>query len=140
MGSAYISPGLRRLVYERAGGRCEYCLIPASVVFANFEYDHIFSQKHGGKTHAGNLALCCTLCNKLKGSDLSSFDPITNEVVPFYRPRRHRWLDHFELHGAQITPVTAIGRATVQVLKLNLAARIQEREHLILAGIFKVPA
>jgi len=52
------------LVYQRAGGCCEYCLIPEAVAFANHEIDHIIAQKHGGPTEADNLALSCVLCNK----------------------------------------------------------------------------
>jgi 5-methylcytosine-specific restriction protein A len=56
----YISPALRHLVYERAGGCYAYCLISAMAVFATHEIDHIIAQKHGGPTVADNLALSCS--------------------------------------------------------------------------------
>lgn len=74
MSPTYIPIALRRLVYERAEGCCEYCLMPETAVFATHEIDHILAQKHGGKTEANNLALACALCNKYKGSDLASLD------------------------------------------------------------------
>ena len=82
MSNTYIPPALRRLVYERAGGCCEYCLIPETAVFAGHEIDHIIAQKHGGPTDADNLALSCAVCNKHKGSDLASLDPETGLMFP----------------------------------------------------------
>ena len=90
----YIPVALRRLVHERAGGACEYCLVPEAMTFAPHEVDHIVAQKHGGATDADNLALSCALCNMHKGSDLASIDPETGEVVPLFHPRRQRWSDH----------------------------------------------
>jgi 5-methylcytosine-specific restriction endonuclease McrA len=90
MGSVYIPPALRQLVYQRAGGCCEYCLIPDAVTFAGHEIDHIISQKHGGSTEANNLALACVLCNKHKGSDITSLDPTTGAIVPLFHPCRDR--------------------------------------------------
>ncbi|MDZ7290269.1 MAG: HNH endonuclease [candidate division KSB1 bacterium] len=139
MSSAYVPSALRQLVYERARGRCEYCLISEMVTFASHEIDHIISQKHGGPTEAGNLALCCVLCNKHKGTDIASLDPTTGEIVPLYHPRRDRWLDHFQLIGAQIIPLTPKGRATARLLQLNHPDRVEERELLIAAGVFSLP-
>lgn len=93
----YIPAKLRRLVYELADRRCEYCLIPEIAVLAAHEVDHIISQKHGGSTESENLALSCALCNKRKGSDIASLDEETGDIVALYHPRRERWLDHFQL-------------------------------------------
>jgi 5-methylcytosine-specific restriction endonuclease McrA len=41
MSSTYIPAALRRLVYDRAEGCCEYCLTPEAAVFASHEIDHI---------------------------------------------------------------------------------------------------
>ena len=133
----YISAALRRLVYERAGGCCEYCLISESAVLAVHEVDHVISQKHGGPTKADNLALSCALCNKFKGSDLSSLDADTGQIVPLYNPRRDLWSDHFQLSSGQFVPLTPTGRVTVRVLQLNKPDRTEERKLLIAAGIFR---
>lgn len=75
MSAPHIPAPLRRSVYERAAGRCEYCRIPDTLTLAPHEIDHIIAVKHGGLTESENLALSCTLCNKRKGSDLASLDP-----------------------------------------------------------------
>jgi hypothetical protein len=44
-----IPDNLRRLVTERAGNRCEYCLLPQSVALHKHEPDHIIPNQHGEK-------------------------------------------------------------------------------------------
>ena len=86
MSETYINAALRKQVYRRARGCCEYCLLPDIAAFAPHEVDHIIAEKHGGLTAAENLALSCTLCNKHKSSDLTSIDPETGDIVPLYHP------------------------------------------------------
>ena len=138
MTTVYISSALRQAVYARANGRCEYCLIPESVVLAAHQVDHIIALKHGGLSDLNNLALSCTLCNKHKGSDLASLDPETGQVTPLYHPRRDRWAEHFELEGGRIVPRTAAGRATARLLQLNTPERVDERLLLVAAGLLEV--
>lgn len=57
MSPVYVSSALRRNIYERAAGRCEYCLLSADDGFFPHEADHIIAEKHGGATTADNLAL-----------------------------------------------------------------------------------
>lgn len=78
--STYIPSALRKLVYGRANGCCEYCFFPEIATLASHEVDHIIAEKHGGLTEADNLALSCVLCNKHKGSDLASIDPETKKT------------------------------------------------------------
>lgn len=80
---------LKRLIQQRATDQCEYCLIPRDYAFLPYEPDHIIAVKHGGKTRAENLAWTCRPCNRRKGSDLSSIDPVTSEITPLYNPRSH---------------------------------------------------
>src|SRR5712692_524060 len=84
MAQVYIPTALRRLVVERASGRCEYCGLSEALAFAPHELDHIIAQKHGGQTEADNLAFSCALCNKHKGSDVASVDPETGQIAPLY--------------------------------------------------------
>lgn len=72
MSSSYISVELRRFVYDRAQGYCEYCLIHETITLIRHQFDHVIAEKHGGLTNPDNLALCCAICNKHKGSDLTS--------------------------------------------------------------------
>ena len=51
-----------------------------------------------------------------------------------FHPRRYRWNDHFVLLGAVIEPLTAEGRATARLLKLNLDRRVIERQLLVAVG------
>jgi hypothetical protein len=127
MSLTHVPAELRRLVRERANRRCEYCLISEINTFAVHEIDHIVAEKHGGKTSLENLALSCTLCNRRKGSDLSSIDPKSGELVPLFHPRKDRWEDHFCFNGAHMDALTATGRATVQMLGLNAEMRLAER-------------
>lgn len=131
-----MAAGLRRLVRERAQVRCEYCLTPESVSFLPHEPDHIVAQKHGGATDESNLALCCSLCNKHKGTDLASLDPTSGEVALLYHPRRDRWAEHFQLAGLRIEGVSPSGRATVRLLRLNRAECLDERALLASAELW----
>ena len=129
-----IPPALRHLVFERARQRCEYCLIHQEVSIYSHEVDHVVALKHGGQTQADNLAVACLPCNRSKGSDLTTFDPISNALVPLFNPRQHIWSEHFILEDAIIVGLTPIGRATVVLLKLNAPTRLLHRRALIVQG------
>ncbi len=103
MSQTYIPVPLRRLVRERAQGRCEYCLIPESLTFAPHWIDHIVAEKHGGKTESENLANCCVLCNQRKGSDLTSIDAETGEIVPLFHPRAPNGTIIFDFPAAALS-------------------------------------
>lgn len=130
-----IPAHLRRLVIERAGECCEYCLLHQDdTALFNHEVDHIIAEKHIGQTVANNLAFACFDCNRYKGSDIASIDPDTGKVTPLFNPRQQVWTDHFILEGPLIIPLTAEGRATVQLLRLNTEQRVRRREGLIELG------
>ena len=137
MSRTHIPAILRRLAYERAVGRCEYCQMPERFSFALHQIDHIIAEKHGGATLADNLALSCILCNKHKGSDLASLDPLTGEITPLFHPRSRNWLEHFtlEANGIMVSP-TAEGRATIRLLQMNQAERVEERRLLLTSGFW----
>jgi hypothetical protein len=129
-----IPPALRHLVFERARQRCEYCLIHQDVSIYSHEVDHVVALKHGGQTQADNLAVACLPCNRSKGSDLTTFDPLSNALVPLFNPRQMCWREHFILEDAIIVGLTPIGRATVVLLKLNAPTRLLYRQALIVQG------
>jgi hypothetical protein len=130
----HVPAATRRVVRARAAGCCEYCLIPERLSLAAQWVDHVVAEKHGGRTEVDNLALSCALCNQRKGTDLTSIDPETGDVVLLFNPRRDRWADHFRLDEARIEPLTAVGRVTVRLLQLNAAERLQERALLAQLG------
>jgi len=129
-----IVASLREQVAQRAGRRCEYCLISEQQSFARHQVDHVIALKHGGESALDNLALCCSLCNRRKGSDLSSLDPATGQLVPLFHPRRDQWSEHFELGGGEFIARTASARATIRLLRLNRPDRVKERELLVRSG------
>ncbi|PZO44300.1 MAG: HNH endonuclease [Shackletoniella antarctica] len=126
----YISASLRQLVTQRAAGTCEYCLIHQTFSIYRHEVDHAIALKHGGQTTSENLVLACLPCNRHKGSDLTSLDPITGVITPLFNPRNQTWSEHFQLDRGLIQGLTAIGRTTLFLLKMNEASRLQLRQAL----------
>lgn len=118
---------LRRQVQERAQGRCEYCLIHELDAYYPHEPDHVIAEKHGGPTSLDNLAWSCSYCNRFKGSDLASVDPISQKVVLLFNPRTQKWNRHFRFNGKFIEGITPSGRATVALLHMNDAVQLSYR-------------
>jgi 5-methylcytosine-specific restriction endonuclease McrA len=127
---------LRRLVIERARECCEYCLVSQLTDSGAYHIDHLTALKHGGQTVSENLALACVDCNLHKGSDLATIDWASEAVIPLFNPRKHTWREHFRLAGAQIVGITAIGQATIRLLRLNDPERVAYRQVLIEAGLY----
>jgi hypothetical protein len=75
-------------------------------------------------------------CNRHKGSDLTSIDPITQVITRLFNPRTDQWTDHFELINSRIIGTTAIGRTTVFLLQFNSPVAIAGRLPLINQGIY----
>ncbi len=128
--TSYIPSELRRLVIERAAGRCEYCCIKESDTFYGCQIDHIISEKHDGESIESNLALTCAYCNRFKGTDIGSIAKSTGEFVRFYNPRIDDWNDHFRFVNFRILALTPIGETTSNILKFNDPDRILERESI----------
>lgn len=135
-----MDTALRTLVWQRAGGRCEYGrLHQEEAPYFPFQVEHVIAKQHGGPDTAGNLALACHHCNLHKGPNLTGIDPKTRKVVRLFHPRRHRWARHFRWVGAVVEGLTPTGRATVRVLAMNHRDRIALRELLIGEGRFPPP-
>jgi hypothetical protein len=132
--TSYVSAELRRHVEQRAGRRCEYCLIHEVDTYLGCQVDHIIAEKHGGLTKADNLCYACAFCNRSKGTDLGSLTPDSGELTRFFNPRTDVWDEHFELDGSHIASRTAIGEVTAIILGFNTTERILERELLQLSG------
>jgi HNH endonuclease len=135
LSTSYISARLRRQVAARAEHLCEYCLIHEDDTFFGCQVDHIISEKHGGPTHADNLAYACLFCNRNKGSDIGSVvSPLnTGSFSRFFNPRVDVWSEHFALDesdGVGIRPLTQIGEVTARIFAFNNGERLLEREAL----------
>jgi hypothetical protein len=119
---------LRDLIVDRAGNRCEYCQRHQSATESPFEVEHIVARKHHGPTDENNLCLSCIACNQFKGPNIAGIDPQTSEISRLFHPRNDVWGEHFEWNGDVLVGLTAIGRATIDVLKINDDSRILLRE------------
>lgn len=131
MSPARISASLRQQVRERARQRCEYCLLAEEQSFFPHEPDHVIAEKHGGTATPENLAWACFDCNRFKGSNIASLDPMTGELVQLFNPRTQAWTEHFKLEGALIVALSSSARVTIEVLRLNLPKRVEVRETLL---------
>lgn len=127
---------LRRLVWSRARNRCEYCRMKQEFDELTFQIEHVISRKHHGSDDADNLALACFACNNHKGTNLSGLDPQTGEMMRLFHPRRDQWDEHFEWQEGWLIGRTPIGRATIDVLAINLSYRRELRMALIEEGVF----
>jgi len=127
---------LERRVRRRAGGRCEYSLMPQTAIAFTFPIDHVMARQHGGETRSDNLVPACVRCNRHKGPNLAGIDLPTKAMVPLFHPRRDLWSDHFEWQGVRILGKTPIGRVTIHVLAMNGEEWLAVREALMVEGIF----
>lgn len=119
-----------KLIYKRAQGRCEYCLLPESEALHKHQIDHIIPRQHGGSDDDDNLALSCTTCNCYKGPNLASLDPETGELTALFHPRKQQWQEHFSLDNGSIVGLTPEGRATIFIFRFNDEARVEQRKNL----------
>jgi hypothetical protein len=89
----------RAFVIRRAGNLCEYCRLPQLGYEAAFNIDHVIATQHQRDNSSENLALSCPKCNRKKGPNISSIDPVTKAVVRLFNPRTDLWTDHFAWRG-----------------------------------------
>ncbi len=128
----------RQRVWDRAGGRCEYCHLPQDFDVQPFQIDHIRAQKHAGPTTSDNLALSCLSCNSYKGANVAGYDPESDEPQPLFNPRLEEWEEHFAWDGPVLQGKTPIGRTTIDVLRINLPERVEHRRILLVASVLKL--
>ncbi|HXE53831.1 MAG TPA: HNH endonuclease signature motif containing protein [Tepidisphaeraceae bacterium] len=116
-----LTAAQRGRVARRANGLCEYCKCPQGFCPDAFSIDHIQPRSRRGSDALANLAFVCQGCNNSKYNRTSARDPATGASTRFFNPRVDRWSEHFKWDEsfAQIVGTTAIGRATIDLLKLN---------------------
>lgn len=124
---------IKRAVYVRAKGYCEYCLTSEDNTGQTMEVEHI--DPNGGDV-LENLCLSCGNCNRSKASAIEAPDPETNTLVSLFNPRTQVWLEHFQWRdeGRSILGITPIGRATVARFKMNREHMLRARHRWVLAG------
>jgi hypothetical protein len=87
-------------------------------------------KQHGGGDELDNLALACIHCNRYKGPNIASLDWDTATLTRLFHPRTDHWHTHFAWKGAEIRPLTSIGRVTVRVLVMNDTELVWMRSNL----------
>ena len=131
-----MEPALLDLIWQRAHSRCEYCQLLQEHTSLPHEVDHIRARKHRGPTTLENTCLACAGCNAAKGSNAAGYDPETDTLVPLFHPRRDSWDEHFAWDGPLLRGKTPVGRATIEVLRINSLTRVQHRRLLMAAKLF----
>jgi len=136
MSRAYIAAELRRQIRDDANAQCGYCHSPETFLGMPHDIDHLIPEALGGPTERENLWLACSRCNGFKGGRIDAFDIVTNQRVPLFQPRTQRWTEHFEwsLDGTRIEGLTATGRATITLLRLNNDFILATRRFWVEAG------
>lgn len=136
MRRVYIPVALQRAVIERAKGHCEYCCLPAAFSPNPFNFEHIMPIIKNGLTELFNLAFSCGGCNAYKKDKIAALDPFTRQLCPLFNPRTDNWAEHFEWSEDDLFVIgtTPIGRATVNLLKINRAGNVNLRRLLKMAG------
>ena len=126
-----MNESLRQFVRDRAGMRCEYCRLPEEHHELPFQMEHIVAKKHQGGDDTDNLAWSCYRCNAFKGPNIAGIDPESRLLTRLFHPRLDRWENHFSWIGPELHGDTAVGRTTIDVLRINHADSITIRRLLL---------
>lgn len=120
----------KQYVYERAQGCCEYCCTCDANTGQTMHVEHILPN---GDNDLENLCLACPNCNLSKAAAVIVVDTLTGSSVPLFNPRRHDWSEHFGWtdNYTRIQGRTAIGRATVERLKMNRPLMVSVRQRWV---------
>ncbi len=124
---------IRRFVFIRANGCCEYCRSCEDNTGQSMEVEHI--DPNGGDV-ADNLCLSCGNCNRSKATVTAAADPVTSELVALFNPRQQKWSEHFQWidESSRVEGKTAVGRATVARFKMNRLRIVNARKRWAAAG------
>jgi hypothetical protein len=123
-------------VRQRAADRCEYCRMHQSLQGASFHLEHVVPRIRGGTSELENLAWACPGCNLHKADRVEAIDPETSVAVLLFNPRSQPWTVHFRWNDFEVVGLTATGRATVAILRLNSPRRILIRQVETAFGLF----
>jgi len=132
-----LSPLLRRRVQQRGQRLCEYCRSCMDYTGHAFTVDHVLPTARGGTDDFNNLCFCCFWCNTYKHARTQVLDVRTGHVVPLFNPRMDSWHDHFRWSPTYTRVVgrTAIGRVTIQALRLNRPSLVRARKIWVRYGL-----
>jgi hypothetical protein len=113
---------------------------PEIVFNLPFEVEHITPRSHGGATTEDNLALSCRSCNLYKAHRVRAVDVLTGQEAEVFNPRRQAWVEHFSLveETGEIQGLTAGGRVTVSLLRMNSKAQVEVRKQWQRLGLMNL--
>ena len=131
-----MNESLERRVRKRAGDRSEYCKFPALITDFTFPLDHIIAQQHGGERCMKTLPYPArtTISTKVRTSPGSILKRAgsQNSSIPVAKDGAST----SDGTGPRLVGMTACGRTTVSVLRMNHPDRMELRRLLIEAGLF----
>ncbi|MBI4491552.1 MAG: HNH endonuclease [Chloroflexi bacterium] len=142
-----LDDNAKEAIKRNAGYRCEYCRMrgwPLTIDHITPRSTWTRALRQGQRPppfepdEACNTASACWDCNVIgKSERTSGEDPETGAKVPLFHPRRDTWEEHFEWvedYNA-IRGRSAIGRATVVALGMNLPHYVAQRRLLRAAAL-----
>ncbi len=132
-----ISVKTKLFIRERAKHCCEYCKSPDSFSTELFSCEHILPRSKNGSNSIDNLAFACIGCNIFKSDKIQGIDPVSRTIFPLFNPRAMEWETHFIWNNTFQLMIgkTAIGRATIETLKLNRPPLQNLRKALVAVGV-----
>ena len=132
-----FSPFEKAFIQGRAGHCCEYCKFPMAYSHDDFHIEHIIPIYFKGSSDLINLAWSCDGCNSNKWRYVEGFDVETNMYAPLFNPRQDVWKNHFQWNEdfTMIVGLTATGRATVDLLKMNRLGLVNIHKVLFAYGV-----
>jgi hypothetical protein len=76
------------------------------------------------------------MCNRYKSNRQKVPDPQTQTIVSLYHPHLQLWMEHFAWNEGytEIIGLTAVGRATIFVLKMNCSELMRVRRMWVKMG------
>lgn len=86
--SRHIPTNVKRIIKNRADGRCEYC----GATGRQLEYEHIYPFSKGGTHKIRNIAHVCFECNRSKGDT-----DIRDWVNSFPRNKRNKIIRNLKI-------------------------------------------
>lgn len=137
VGNSAVSVGmrsrLRQNATDQADGRCEYYGLSQTGQVANFPIDHIIRVAARGPTRTDNLVLAPVSCSLRKGARQTGVDPANGQQILLFHPRLQIWSEHSPWKGVTLVGLTASGRGTIALLRLNrlLMLSIREEKRLL---------
>jgi HNH endonuclease len=121
MAKTHISANFKQIIIKRSKGYCEYCKCPSDFSTELFSIEHIIPRSKNGSDELDNLAYACIGCNIYKSDKTEFIDVVSQTLSPLFNPRIINWIDHFIWDESLTSMIgkTAVGRATIEALKLN---------------------